>query len=125
MGCSLKLENREKPGAARDQATNTGGMNETSWLCRGCRQIIHSEVREAGSPCFECESELLFDAQSPETRAEIDKAVASLPHITAFQRIRELTGCGLHKAIAVHTARRRAADQNNRNSSGSIPRNAS
>jgi DNA-directed RNA polymerase subunit RPC12/RpoP len=102
-----------------------GGVFRNSWKCPDCGEIVHSDLTAAGSPCFECRSERLFEAQSPETRAEIDDAVASLAYIPAFQLICRLTGSSLHQAIAIHTARRRAADQNSRNSSGSIPRNAS
>ncbi|GAB2818660.1 hypothetical protein GCM10027200_17660 [Lentzea nigeriaca] len=83
-------------------------MTEQQWLCPGCGQIVHSKMGKAGDPCIGCETELFFTAQSPETRAEIDNAVASLPNIWAIKRIRELTGCDLSMAIFVHSDRQRA-----------------
>jgi hypothetical protein len=66
---------------------------------------------EVGDPCFGCESELMFAAQTSQTRDEIDNALATLPAISAIKRIRELTGCGLRVAIGIRNDRWQGAEE--------------
>ncbi|GGM81215.1 hypothetical protein GCM10011609_16510 [Lentzea pudingi] len=84
-------------------------QRQTRWSCPGCgRDMYSSLIASTGDPCFGCESQLMFAAQCPQTRDEIDTAVATLPNIRTIKRIRDLTGCGLRVAIGIHADRHRA-----------------
>lgn len=84
-------------------------QRQTRWSCPGCGRDMYSDLTAStGDPCFGCEPELVFAAQCPQTRDEIDTAIVSLPNVMAIMRIRELTGCGLRVALGIHGDRHQA-----------------
>ncbi|ANZ38136.1 hypothetical protein BBK82_20805 [Lentzea guizhouensis] len=128
--CRAKPAWTRHPSAAHHPLCDACAATYTTWPCPGCGNEQFRPPDEEGQPCPQCEPQLIFAALPEANRAEIDRAVAELGAIHAIKRIRDLTGCGLRQAMGIRGNRYLAvrdgtADQNSRNSSGSIPRNAS
>jgi hypothetical protein len=76
-----------------------------SWPCPDCGEVRHGIRMHAGAPCWTCGLERIWAPLSQPVRDEIDRAIAEQPNITAFVRIRELTGCDLQQAMRLHSHR--------------------
>ncbi|WP_189256374.1 hypothetical protein [Lentzea flava] len=100
-----------------------------TWTCPECGSQIEYDADAGCSSCSSCEARPLWEALPQSVRDEIGEMVDNDRAIPSIYRLMELDGGKRpnteYMRMVSYRMRLRRADQNRRNSSGSIPRNAS